>query len=215
VNWPFSCPYLRFLGEDKGGAIDSGHLFEVPFPHILRVASSKKKPNAHDGSLSKRQAAFVREYLIDFNATQAALRAGYSLKAAKQVASRVLTYANVQTAIQSGQQEKAQAAFGLREQVIRELSRIAFGDPRKLMTWEGKSMRLRDSERLTDDDVAQVAEVGSSNGPKGSSVKLKRFDKVKALELLGRHVGLFQEKRDDDGEDDVEAVVVYLPENGR
>lgn len=187
----------------------------MPFPHILRVAPSKKKLSAHDGPLSKRQAAFVREYLIDFNATQAALRAGYSPKAARSVASRMLTFANVQTAIQAGQQAKDKTAFGLREQVICELSRIAFGDPRKLMTWEGRSMRLRDSEGLTDDDVAQVAEVGSSNGPKGSSVKLKRFDKVKALELLGRHVGLFQERRDDGGEDDVEAVVVYLPENGR
>jgi len=150
--------------------------------------------------LSPKQKRFVQEYLIDLNATQAAIRAGYSPKAATQVASRLLTYAKVQEAVASATKTRALGAQITRERVLQELARVAFGDPRKVMTWGPNGVDLINSETLTDDEAAQVAEVSQTVTQHGGSIKLKRFDKVKALELLGRHLGMFEEREDEGDE---------------
>lgn len=168
------------------------------------------------GKLNARQKRFVREYLIDLNATQAARRAGFSAKTAKQQGSRLLTNVDVQEAIAAGTREKDFGAEITRERILKELARVAFGDVRKVMTWGPDGVTLTDSGTLTDDEAAQVAEVSQTVTQYGGTIKLKRADKVKALELLGRHVGLFDDlgfcetKEDEDGD-----VCFYLPENGR
>lgn len=154
--------------------------------------------------------------MIDLNASQAAIRSGYSVKAAAAVASRLLTVAKVQDAIADATKTRALGAQVTRDRVIQELARVAFGDPRKIMAWNDGGLFLTDSKDLTDDDAAQVAEVGEVLSKAGMAMKIKRFDKVKALELLGRHLGMFGDKGgpgDDDNER--EDVHVYLPENGR
>lgn len=106
------------------------------------------------------------------------------------------------------------AAKATRENVLRELSRIAFGDARKVMTWGANGVTLMESSALNDDEAAQVAEVSHSQTKFGETIKMKRFDKVKALELLGRHLGLFSEEGDDEGSD-APTATIYLPDNGR
>jgi len=80
------------------------------------------------------------------------------------------------------------------ERIVRELARIAFGNKRAVMKWGPGGVALIDSDELTDDDAAMVAEVQETITQAGSSLKLKTHDKVKALELLGRHVGMFTDK---------------------
>lgn len=87
------------------------------------------------------------------------------------------------------------------ERIVRELSLIAFGNKRAVMAWGPGGVTLKDSETLTDDEAAMVAEVKETVSSAGGSLSLKTHDKVKALELLGRHVGMFTEKVEVTGKD--------------
>lgn len=87
------------------------------------------------------------------------------------------------------------------ERIVRELARIAFGTKRSVMAWGPDGVRLRDSDTLSDDEAAMVAEVSETKSVAGGSLKLKTHDKVKALELLGRHVGMFVDKVEMTGKD--------------
>jgi phage terminase small subunit len=89
--------------------------------------------------------------------------------------------------------KSAAAANGVTvERIVSELVKVAFGDLRQVMTWGPSGMALRDSEALDEKDAATVAEVSQTVSKDGGSLKVKRHDKVKALELLGRHVGAFE-----------------------
>lgn len=80
------------------------------------------------------------------------------------------------------------------ERIVRELALIAFGNKRSVMEWGPGGVKLKDSQSLTDDEAAQVLEVKETTSATGGSLSLKTHDKVKALELLGRHVGMFIDK---------------------
>lgn len=80
------------------------------------------------------------------------------------------------------------------ERIVRELALIAFGNKRALMDWGPAGVKLKDSMGLTDAEAAQVLEVKETISATGGSLSLKTHDKVKALELLGKHVGMFMEK---------------------
>jgi phage terminase small subunit len=165
-------------------------------------------------ALNPRQKAFVQEYLVDLNATQAAIRAGYSERTARVQGPRLLSNVAVQREIEKGQDRREKRLEITADRIRRELARIAFGDAKKVMSWGPDGVELLSSDDLTDDESAQVAEVSQTITQHGGTIKLKRFDKVKALELLGRDIGMF---RDEDEEDDEDApkANIYLPDNGR
>lgn len=147
-----------------------------------------------DRRLSPKQAAFVAEYLKDLNATQAAIRAGYSAKTAASQGERLLRNVEVQRAIQAAQLARQQRTEITQDRIISELAKIAFGDPRDVMEWGPNGVKLRASSELTAEQAAQVLEVSETTSASGGSLKLKKHDKVKALELLGRHLGIFTDK---------------------
>lgn len=163
-------------------------------------------------SLSPKHARFVAEYLKDLNATQAAKRAGYSEKTAKQQGTRLLSYAAIQESISQGNRRILSAHGVTAERIISRLEKIAFGDIRKIVEWGPNSVKLKESSELSEAEAAMVAEISQIRG----STKLKRVDPMQALNLLGRYKGLWSEgdseAPDDDEDDD---VVVYLPSNGR
>jgi phage terminase small subunit len=75
------------------------------------------------------------------------------------------------------------------EMIMDELARIAFGDLRKVASWKSNKLTVTDSDKLTTDDAAMISEISEdANG----SIKLKRNDKLKALELLGKQLGMFK-----------------------
>lgn len=141
--------------------------------------------------MTARQARFVQEYLVDLNGTQAAIRAGYSKRTANKQAARLLAKVSVRQAVQEAMAAREARTEITQDMVVRELARVAFGDPRALMVWGPDGVRLRDSGELTEDQAATVAEVSQSVTASGGSLKLKRHDKVRALELLGKHLGMF------------------------
>lgn len=110
--------------------------------------------------LTKKQKRFCEEYLIDLNATQAAVRAGYSPKTASRIAVEVLNKTHVSEYLAMLMQERSKAVGITSEQVVKELEKIAFSD-----------------------------------------TEITGKEKMKALELLGKHLGMFSEKQEQTGEE--------------
>lgn len=94
------------------------------------------------------------------------------------------------------------------ERIVAELARIAFGSARSVMAWDASGMRLRNSAELTEDEAALVSEVRETTTKDGGSMALKTHDKMKALELLGKHLGMFDKKQEDQSGDDDSGVLV-------
>jgi len=156
---------------------------------------------ANHMAITPKQQRFVDEYLVDLNATQAAIRAGYSAKTAEQQGPRLLGNVGVQAAIVDRQKALQKSTQITQKNVIDELAKIAFGDRRNLMKWGPSGVTLVDSTQISPDDAAAVCEVSETINLNGGSLKLKTHDKVKALELLGKHLGLFTDKVEITGKD--------------
>lgn len=144
--------------------------------------------------LTPKQKLFVEEYLKDLNATRAAAAAGFSAKNASKIGSQLLGKTRVAEAIQDAMDKRSKRTQITQDQVLNELRRIAFGGMEKLARWNASGVTFHDSSQLDADTLACVAEVNESTNQHGGSLKIKRFDKVKALELIGRHLGMFNDK---------------------
>jgi len=149
------------------------------------------------GELNAKQKRFVDEYLIDLNATQAAIRAGYSKKTADRIGAELLGKTWVKHAVELAQAKRAARTGITQDRILEELRRIAFSDKRRLINWGPNGVRLRDCDGLDDEDAAAVSEISESITQHGGSLKLKTYDKVRALELLGKHLGMFGDKSDE------------------
>ena len=145
--------------------------------------------------LTAKQQAFVNEYLIDLNGTQAAIRAGYSAKTADQQGSRMLANVKVQQAVSQAMAERSKRTGINQDRVVLELARIALVKMTDVVDQNG---RIKDD--ATDDDLACIESIKykSSDTDSGSSVEreVKIGSKLKALELLGKHLGMWNDKLD-------------------
>lgn len=151
--------------------------------------------------LTPKQARFVDEYLIDLNATQAAIRAGYSAKTAEWIGPQVLGKPHVAAAIAERIAARQKRTEITQDRVLEELAKIAFGDQRRVMKWGKSGVTLLDSGDISDDDAAIVSEVSETVTANGGTLKLKTHDKVGALKLLGEHMGMFRQKVELTGKD--------------
>lgn len=141
--------------------------------------------------LTPRQQKFVDEYLIDLNATQAAIRAGYSSKTAYSIGVDNLRKPEIQAALQR-KQKKLQSKLEItQEKILRELACIAFANgadyARVVVSGDVEEVQFVPTEDLPPEKKAAIA--GIKAGVRGIEVKL--HDKVKALELLGKYLGTF------------------------
>src|SRR5215212_2680249 len=109
--------------------------------------------------LTSKQVRFIEEYLVDPNATQAAVRAGYSAKTAASIGHENLRKPEIQRAITEAQTSRALRLGITADQVLQELARIAFGNIGQVMTWGADWVRLKPSSELSDEDVALVAKI--------------------------------------------------------
>lgn len=167
-----------------------------------------KKGVLLDGMTAK-QRRFCDEYLIDLNATQAAIRAGYSPKTANEQGARLLANVSVQEAIAKAMAERSKRTGISQDRVIQELARIAFVNPQNVINPEDASVK----EDATEDDLAciQSVKVKTMDGAKGKSVEreVRLNDKMKALELLGKHLGMFKDKLEVDADMDLNITIDY------
>jgi len=140
----------------------------------------------------------VAEYAIDSNASQAAIRAGYTKKNANVVGPRLLANVHVKAAVALLEERQLQNAGITAEMVKRRLGLLAFQDVRKLFDRKGNILPLQD---LDDDTAPMIAgmEVIIKNAKAGDGHtdevhKIRIVDQVKPLELLARHFGLLVEQ---------------------
>ena len=112
-----------------------------------------------DRKLPAKQRRFVAEYGIDFNATAAAVRAGYARRSAAQQAARMMMKENIAEAVARRAREVTAAAGVEAERVVRELARLGFSDIRSVLDWDDDAMRLRAPEELSDDAAAIIKSI--------------------------------------------------------
>lgn len=154
------------------------------------------------GELTPKQARFVEEYLIDLNATQAAIRAGYSARTAKQQGQRLLTNVDVQAAVSAAQEARSERTEITQDAVLRELAKIGFANMSDYMRTGLDGDPVLDFSNLSRDQAAALSEVTVEDFKDGRGedsrdvrrVKFKLADKRAALVDIGRHLGMFKDK---------------------
>lgn len=143
--------------------------------------------------LNEKQKRFVSEYLIDLNAKQAAIRAGYSPKGAEPQASRLLSNVKIQSEIAKAMRKREKRTEITQNRVLEELAAIAFAKATDYATVDKKGIvNITPTEELTEGQKKAIA--GIKEGANGVEIKLS--DKTKALEMLSRHLGMFRDKID-------------------
>lgn len=164
-------------------------------------------------NLTPKQQRFVEEYLIDLNATQAAIRAGYSEKTAKVIAAQNLSKLNVQEAIEEAQSKRAEQTQIDAAYVLRRLVEIDQMDVLDIMDDDGNVKPLRDWPKIWRQYISNIETISMDDG-EGWLKKIKWPDKVKNLELLGRHVsvGAFKDKVEHSGKLEIQSLSDLMDE---
>lgn len=153
-------------------------------------------------ALRGKQQRFVDEYLVDRNATQAAIRAGYSQKTATVIGAENLTKPNIQEAIKLGEAEIAERTKITQDRVMKELEKIGFSNMLDYITITNGGDPVTDFSALTRDQAAAISEITveeytEGRGEDARNVKRTKFklsDKRSALVDMGRHLGMFKDK---------------------
>lgn len=155
--------------------------------------------------LTPKQARFVEEYLVDLNATQAALRSGYSPKTSAKIGFENLQKPEIQNAISAAQVRRSRRTEITQDRVLQELAKLGFGDIRDIFAEDGSlkhpnSMDADAAARISSIEVV-VRPVPGTQGQEVEHVaKIKAWDKLGALTQIGRHLGMFKDKIETSGE---------------
>lgn len=163
--------------------------------------------------LTAKQKRFIEEYLIDLNATQAAIRAGYSPDTAKEIGCENLTKLNIKNEIDKAIAQRSRRTGISQDRVLRELAKIAFVNPSDVINFGQATVKNSASE----DDLATIASVKVKTIPTEDGDieerEVKLYDKLKALDLIGKHLGMFKDKVEVNGDMGVK-IVDDIPDDG-
>jgi len=159
-------------------------------------------------SLNRRQKIFSQEYLVDLNATQAAIRAGYSTKRAAEIGYENLRKPQIQAAIKEAMSERSKRTEITQDMVVRELALIGFADMADFVKIDESGMiQALPLDTLAEGKSRIIKKVREKRVIKSTAegdqvldatYEFELCDKVKSLENLGRHLGMFVEKREID-----------------
>lgn len=147
--------------------------------------------------LNDKQKKFCNEYILDFNGTQAAIRAGYSAKTANEQAAQLLAKLSIQTYLTELKQKTAEESGITKKQLVDELAKIAFFDIRKIYNDDNSLINIKDFD---DDSAASIAgieidEIYEFNPIKkqkeltGYTRKVKIQNKISAIERVSKMLG--------------------------
>jgi len=167
------------------------------------------KPNVSGTKpLKGKQKRFVEEYLIDLNATQAAIRAGYSERTAESIGLENLGKPRIAAAVQAAMVERSKRTEITQDMVVRELALIGFADMADFVKIDDSGMiqalpldtlaegKSRIIKKVREKRVIKSTAEGDT--VLDATYEFELCDKVKSLENLGRHLGMFVEKREID-----------------
>lgn len=143
-------------------------------------------------ALTKKQKLFIEEYLIDLNATQAAIRAGYSPDTAGSIGGENLKKPEIRAHIDKAMAERSKRTGINQDRILMELAKIALLNPANVVNLDEATVR----EGALPEDLAAVASVKVRRFPtkagEGIEREIKFHDKTRAIELAGKHLGMFQ-----------------------
>ena len=155
--------------------------------------------------MTKKQKRFVEEYLIDLNATQAAIRAGYSPHTAKDIGCENLAKPNIAAAISQAMAERSRRTGINQDRVLQELVRIGFAKITDVVDPETAKILADASE----DDLACIQSIKIKPNEFGTEREVKKKKKKAALVDLGKHLGLFKDKVELSGDMDLNITIDY------
>lgn len=187
-----------------------------PAPNLSKPGSNLSEP-VPNPTLSAKQQLFILEYLVDKNATQAAIRAGYSVRTARKIATENLSKPVIKAAINAEiEKQKARITFTA-DQVLEELARVGFADMKDFIEIdEGGAIRALPLETLAEGKSRVIKKVREKRTIKStaegdqildSTYEFELCDKVKSLELLARHLGLLHDKTEIDLKQPVQITI--------
>lgn len=153
--------------------------------------------------LEPKQARFVSEYCKSLNATEAAIKAGYSPNGARQTGSRLLANKAISEAVAEKTQKKLDATDLTAARVIQEIARLALHDPAKVYNDDGSLKKLSeidpDTRAALHSPETLIRNLNAADGVQDTVVRWRTWDKTKALDLLAKHFGLLTEKVEHSG----------------
>lgn len=159
--------------------------------------------------LTDKQRRFVEEYLIDLNATQAAIRAGYSVETANEQGSQNLAKLSIKREIEKAMAERSRRTGITQDRVLNELAKIAFANAKDILDFKTATVK----EDASEEDLAciQSVKVKTQTSAKGTMEErqVALYDKKAALELLGKHLGLFKDNIALEADTEIKVTIDY------
>lgn len=155
------------------------------------MTTKKKAVTASGGrKLTPKQALFVKEYIVDLNGAQAAVRAGYSQRTAAPQAARLLTNVNVQKAILEAQNKRVNNLDISAEYVLKRLVEIDQMDALDVLNDDGTIKAISQWPKIWRQFLSgfDIVHLASTDNLEAVVKKIKWPDKLKNLELLGKHI---------------------------
>lgn len=146
------------------------------------------------GKLTDKQRMFILEYPKDFNATQAAIRAGYSVKTARKIGSENLTKPDIRDGIEEYFKQHAMGS----EEVLHRLAEIARSSIEDFIDFDGKGYQIN-FKKASEEGKLKIVKVIR---PTREGLVVELEDRIKALELIGKNLKLFTDKVEHDISDD-------------
>jgi phage terminase small subunit len=165
-----------------------------------------------------KQAMFIKEYIVDLNGTQAAIRAGYSENTARQEASRLLSNVNVRASINEEMEKRKERVECSQDEVIHNILAVLKADIKDFLGDDGNI----DLSKINDYNSPVIKEIttDTTKTDKGDlhtekkRVFLKLHDKLKAADMLGKHLKMFTDKIEVSGKDGgpIETITTEMTE---
>jgi phage terminase small subunit len=164
-------------------------------------ASSRKKDNKRRRKeLSPQQRLFANEYLVDHNAQEAAIRAGYSKRSAAQLGSQLLKMPKIKALIAKEQEKRGRRTEATADRVLAELACLGFSDIRRLFTDKGALKPVTELDDITAASISSIEVVAKPGGVDADGNteiehvhKIKLWDKNSALANMAKHFNMFLE----------------------
>lgn len=155
--------------------------------------------------LTAKQQTFVEEYLIDLNATQAAIRAGYSAKNADKIGSELLGKTRVAEAVSMAMAERSRRTGINQDRILQEIAKLALVNIDDVV--DLRTGRVKGS--ATKEDLACIQSIKIKPTEFGEEREIKFYDKKGSLELAGKHLGMFKDKLEMDVDMDLNISIDY------
>jgi phage terminase small subunit len=166
-------------------------------------------------NLTDKQAMFCKEYLIDLNATQAAIRAGYSEATAQVIGSENLSKPIIQAEIQDLIKKRSERTEITSDMVLKELAKIGFSNIAEFTDNSNGIVNINSLEQIKTACISSIECVTRLVGDDAeiTVTKLKLHDKISALEKIGRHLGMFE--KDNEQKKPMVAPQIIMPNGNK